>query len=152
MRRAPTLLVIEDSADQAILVGLAARRAHPGLDVRNANNGLEGIAYLAGLAPFEDRKSHPLPDLIILDLVMPEVDGFEVMEWIKQQSDSVSPPVVVLTSSTNPDDEARSLELGAAAFYRKPTDLDRLGEVVSEIVQTCIRKSAMIGAHIWAAG
>jgi len=151
-RRAPTLLVIEDAVDQAILLGVAARRAHPGLDVRRAVNGFEGIAYLAGVAPFEDPESHPCPDLIILDLLMPEVDGFEVLKWIRDHSERVSAPVVVLTSSLNPDDEARSLALGATSFYHKPTNLDDLGEVVREIVQRWIQKSAISGAHIWWAG
>lgn len=151
-RRAPTLLVIEDALDQAILVGVAARRAHPGLDVRNATNGLEGIAYFAGTAPFEDLESRPRPDLIILDLVMPEVDGFEVLEWMREQSEPVTAPVVVLTSSPKPDDEARALKLGAVSVYRKPTNLDDLGDVVKEIVQRWIKKSTIIGAHIWAAG
>ena len=150
--RAPTLLVIEDAHDQAILVGVAARRAHPGLDVRIANHGREGIAYLAGTPPFKDRRSHPVPDLIILDLSMPEVDGFDVLEWIKDQRDPVHVPVVVLTSSMNPDDKGRSLDLGAKAVYKKPTDLDDLGKVVREIVQEWIGESDIIGAHISSAG
>ena len=81
--RGPTLLVIEDARDQAIVVGVAAGRAHPGLDVHTARDGREGIAYLSGRPPFQDRRSYPIPDLIILDLAMPGVDGFEVLEWIK---------------------------------------------------------------------
>ena len=64
----PTLLVIEDAREHAILVRVAARRALPGLDVRVAGDGREGIAYLAGTPPFQDRRSHPVPSLIILDL------------------------------------------------------------------------------------
>jgi CheY-like chemotaxis protein len=149
---APTLLVIEDARDQAILVGHAARRAHPGLDVRIARDGLEGIAYLAGLPPFDDRAAHPVADLIILDLLMPEVDGFEVMQWIRRQQNPPRAPVVVLTSSINPDHEPRSIRLGAAGFHRKPEDLDSLGVVVRDIVQTWIGKGDIIAAHIWAAG
>lgn len=151
-RRAPTLLVIEDALDQAILVGVAARRAHPGLDVRNATDGLEGIAYFAGTAPFEDAESRPRPDLVILDLVMPEVDGFEVLEWMKERSEPMTVPVVVLTSAPKPEDEARALELGAVSVHRKPTSLDDLGDVVKEIVQRWIKRSEIIGAHMWAAG
>lgn len=149
---APTLLVIEDSRDQAILVGYAARRAHPGLDVRLANDGLEGIAYLAGIPPFHDRRSHPVPRLIVLDLVMPEVDGFEVLKWIKERPHPLDVPVVVFTSSMNPDDESRARGLGAAAVYKKPTDLSDLGDAVRDIVETWIGASSMIGAHIWASG
>lgn len=131
----PTLLVVEDARDHAILVRVAARRALPGLDVRVAGDGREGIAYLAGTPPFQDRRSHPVPNLIILDLLMPEVDGFAVLEFIQEQAPTARAPVVVLTSSENPEHEERSLSLGAQAFYRKPADLEELGEVVRSIVE-----------------
>ncbi|NIR79800.1 MAG: response regulator, partial [Gemmatimonadetes bacterium] len=132
--RAPTLLVIEDMHDQAVLVGIAARRAHPGLDVRTAGDGGEGIAYLAGEEPFDDRKAHPLPDLVILDLLMPAVDGFAVLEWLQSRDEPLEIPVVVLTSSPSVPDEVRALELGAAAVYQKPPALAELGSTVKEIV------------------
>lgn len=131
----PTLLVVEDARDHALLVRVAARRALPGLDVRVAGDGREGIAYLAGTPPFQDRRSHPVPDLIILDLLMPEVDGFAVLQWIAEQRGRLKVPVVVLTSSENPEHEERSMGLGARAFYRKPPDLDALDKVVSSIVE-----------------
>lgn len=151
-KRAPTLLVIEDARDQAVLVGIAAGRAHPGLEVRIANNGIEGVSYLAGMPPFEDRKANPRPDLILLDLLMPEVDGFAVLKWIGKRPALLSIPVVVLTSSPRPDHETRARALGARAVYRKPCDLGELDEVVREIVQGWIARSTMIAAHIWAAG
>jgi two-component system response regulator len=134
----PTLLVLEDARDHALLVRVAARRALPGLDVRVAGDGREGIAYLCGTPPFQDRRSHPLPDLIILDLLMPDVDGFTVLEWIRGQRGATRAPVVVLTSSENPEHEERSLALGARAFYRKPGDLESLGEIVRGIVEEWI--------------
>lgn len=131
----PTLLVIEDARDHAILVRVAARRALPGLDVRVAGDGREGIAYLAGTPPFQDRRSHPLPDLVILDLLMPDVDGFAVLEWMAEARGVSQIPVVVLTSSENPEHEGRSLRLGARAFFKKPPELDTLGDVVRQIVK-----------------
>lgn len=135
----PTLLVVEDARDHAILVRVAARRALPGLDVRVAGDGREGIAYLAGTPPFQDRRSHPVPDLIILDLLMPEVDGFAVLEWVQGQSSLRNVPIVVLTSSEHKDHQERSLGLGAVAFYRKPADLDSLGDTVRSIVEEWIQ-------------
>jgi DNA-binding response OmpR family regulator len=129
----PTLLVIEDARDHALLVRVAARRAAPGLDVRVAGDGREGIAYLEGTPPFQDRRSHPLPDLIILDLLMPDLDGFAVLEWLREHQFN-NMPVVVLTSSDNPEHEQRSMELGADAFFRKPESLDALDDVVRQIV------------------
>ncbi|MGE0160512.1 MAG: response regulator [Gemmatimonadales bacterium] len=150
--RPPTLLVIEDADDQALLVGIAARRAHPGLDVHTVTNGLEGLAYLRGLPPFEDRLRHPLPNLVILDLYMPELDGFEVLSWIRDHMKDAPFPVVVLTASVRPEDETRAIELGAASVHKKPSDLQGLADVVSEIVHRCIGRGDIIGAHIWSAG
>lgn len=142
----PTLLVIEDAREHAILVRVAARRALPGLDVRVAGDGREGIAYLAGTPPFQDRRSHPNPDLIILDLIMPEVDGFAVLQWITEQAHPDRFPVVVLTASPDPAAEGRSLELGAKAFYKKPDNLDELGQVVKEIVENYLGEELMAGS------
>lgn len=134
----PTLLVIEDARDHALLVRVAARRALPGLDVRVAGDGREGIAYLEGTPPFQDRRSHPVPDLIILDLLMPDVDGFEVLQWMLDQRAPSRIPIIVLTSSESPEHEQRSHDLGAHGFYRKPPHLDELDEVVRGIVEEWI--------------
>ena len=142
----PTLLVIEDAREHAILVRVAASRALPGLDVRVAGDGREGIAYIAGTPPFQDRRSHPSPDLIILDLIMPEIDGYAVLTWLGDYKMAVRMPVVVLTSSPDPTAEARSLGLGAQAFYRKPDDLDELGRVVKEIVENYLGKELTAGS------
>jgi len=150
--RIPTLLVIEDAEDEAILVGMAARRCHPGLQVRTVHDGFQGAAYLAGIPPFEDREANPLPDLVILDLFMPEVDGFSLLNWIGKRPELARIPVVVLTSSSNRDDETRARWLGANVVYRKPGDLTEMGAVVREIVEMFIPRSAMIGAHMGAWG
>lgn len=132
----PTLLVIEDARVDAMLIRVAARRSLPGLDVRVAGDGREGIAYLEGLPPFQDRRSHPFPDLVILDLLMPEVDGFGVLEWLKERRNVRPVPVVVLTASTDPTHEARAVGLGATAFHRKPGDPEGMIEVIRGIVAT----------------
>ncbi len=148
----PTLLVIEDAEDHATLVAHAAMRCHPGLRVRMARNGYEGTAYLAGVAPFDDRSENPLPDLIILDLFMPEVDGFAVLQWIGRRPRFSAIPVVVLTASGNPDDETRARGLGASLVYRKPDNLTDLGLSVREIVGTYISRGRMIEAHMSSGG
>ena len=134
-RTAPrTVLVVEDNADHAFLVQLAAHKTAPDLDVRIVGDGLEAVAYLEGKAPYDDRRVHPVPDLLILDLKMPRLDGFGVLAWIRARGDINGLPVVVLTSSVSPRDETRALQLGASAFHTKPADLDRLGDQVRDIV------------------
>jgi CheY-like chemotaxis protein len=131
----PTLLVIEDARVDAMLIRVAARRSMPGLDVRVAGDGHEGIAYLEGLPPFQERRSHPFPDLVILDLIMPIVDGFGVLEWFEERKGQRRVPVVVLTGSKDPEHEERSRSLGATGFHRKPEDPEGLVDTVRRIVE-----------------
>jgi len=148
----PTMLVIEDSRDQALLFGAAARRARPGLEIRHACDGQEGISYLAGQPPYDDRTASPTPDLVLLDLLMPGVDGFEVLTWMRDEPDAPRVPVVVFTASADPRDRERALALGAAAVYAKPTGIDGLGSAIREIVERWIGRGEMIGAHLWTSG
>ena len=150
--RAPTLLVIEDARDQAILVGVAARRAHPGLEVHIAEDGQQGIDYLSGIAPLQDPPVNPVPDLVILDLEMPVVDGFGVLEWLRETPAVPLFPVVVLTASQNPDYEKRALELGATEVHQKPTELAGLGSTVKQIVKRWIDPRDIMAAHMRTAG
>ena len=139
--RAPTLLVIEDARDQAILVGVAARNAHPGLSVHIAEDGQQGIDYLA-------RPENATPDLVILDLMMPVVDGFGVLEWIRDRMGKPPFPVVVLTGAPNPKNEERARSLGALEVHPKPTDLEGLGKTVRDIVRRWISPKDMMAAHM----
>lgn len=132
--RGRTILLVEDNPDHALLVRIAAERADPALDVRVAEDGLDALAYLEGTGPYASREDHPLPHLVILDLAMPRLDGFGVLEWIRGRRELATIPVVVLTSSVNPLDERRALRLGARAFHTKPADVAALGVQVRELV------------------
>lgn len=132
---ARTVLVVEDNADHAFLVQLAARRVDPDLDVQLAGDGMEAVAYLSGKPPYDDRSRTPFPALIVLDLTMPRLDGFGVLTWVREQRGLETLPVVVLTSSINPGDERKALSLGAQEFHTKPADVSQLGDTVRAIVE-----------------
>lgn len=129
------MLIVEDNTDHALLLRMAAERIVAGLEVRIARDGLEAVAYLEGRKPFEDREAHPAPGLVILDLVMPRLDGFGVLEWVRASEEYRHLPVVVLTSSISPRDEARAFELGASDFHTKPADLGALEARLREILE-----------------
>lgn len=126
---------MEDNPDHALLVQLAAARVDARLDVRVCADGQEAVDLLSGVPPFDDRTQHPMPDLVLLDLIMPRLDGFGVLTWVRQQPHLKKLPVIVLTSSISPLDETRALRLGASGFYTKPADLQELGEQVHSIVK-----------------
>lgn len=150
--RAPQLLVIEDARDQAILVGVAARQALPGLEVHIAEDGQQGIDFLSGTAADAGPAVTPTPDLVILDLLMPVVDGFGVLEWIRERFGDAPFPVVVLTGSLNPEHESRARELGASDVFEKPQQLDVLGTTVRGIVTRWISPSDIMAAHMRLSG
>jgi CheY-like chemotaxis protein len=150
--RAPQLLVIEDAQDQAILVGVAARRALPGLEVHIAEDGQQGIDFLSGVEGLATPAKHPVPDLIILDLLMPVVDGFGVLQWIQDHMGELLVPVVVLTGSPDPEHEARARALGAADVFEKPKQLDGLGTTVKQIVTRWISAGDIMAAHLRLSG
>ena len=116
------ILLVDD--EPSMLSFLQVLFDDAGYDTICASEGTEGLREF-----FVYR-----PDVAIVDLLMPEVDGFAVLEWIQEHGAALKIPVVVLTSSENPEHEERSLALGAHAFFKKPADLDQLGEVVREIV------------------
>lgn len=106
------------------------------MEVRAAEDGFEAAAYLAGVSPFDNRIQNPFPDIVILDLFMPRVDGFAFLDWRRKRPALMTVPVAVLTSSGRPEHESRARWLGAGVVYRKPDDLLELGAVVGEIIET----------------
>ncbi|MEQ8329717.1 MAG: response regulator [Longimicrobiales bacterium] len=130
------ILVVEDNPDHALLVQVAAGRVDRDAEVRVLPNGEEALAYLAGTGRFADRQAHPLPGLVILDLLLPGMGGFDVLHWIEDRPDLAGHvPVVVLTSSMNPADRDRALESGASGYYVKPPDVMSLGETIRAILE-----------------
>lgn len=103
------------------------------------SNGRQAIRYLQGKDPFADRSQHPLPGLIVLDLKMPIVDGFDVLRWLQSPDGLHAVPAVVLTSSDKPADRARALELGARGYYVKPGNPSDLVAVARELAELWLR-------------
>jgi len=128
------VLIVEDNADHAFLLRMAIHRIVPDQAVRIARDGVEAVAYLEGRGPFEDREAYPAPGLVILDLIMPRLDGFGVLEWVRGSEAYRDLPVVVLTSSISPWDEARASRLGASDFQTKPAELDALTDRLRRIL------------------
>src|SRR5688572_29415033 len=115
-----TILVAEDNEDHALLTKRAFQQAGFLNPLRFVQDGVEAIAYLSGDGKYADRIEYPMPGLLLLDLKMPNKDGFEVMEWIRRQPALRTLRVVVLTTSDRVFDLQRAYQLGAASFLTKP--------------------------------
>ena len=120
MPELPVVLLAEDSEDDVIIFRKEMSKASIDFPLFVTKDGEETIAYLKGAGKFGNRSEFPVPDLLLLDLVMPEVTGFEVLEWIREQPGLASLPVVVLTSSETIHDIKLANQLGARSYLVKP--------------------------------
>jgi CheY-like chemotaxis protein len=98
-----------------------------------AKDGREALNYLGGMGEFADRKKHPLPGLVILDLKMPRATGFEVLKELRQRPETRTLIVLMLTSSASDEDIAEAYALGANGYLVKPHRLEELEKVVGAI-------------------
>ena len=123
------ILLVEDRADDIEIIRRAFVKAGLVNPLQVVRDGEEAIDYLRGHGKYANRTEFPLPDLVLLDLKMPKIDGFQTLEWIRKQSGIRGLPVVVLTSSDMLRDVNRAYALGANSFLVKPTDFQNSVEL-----------------------
>ena len=119
MDRLKNVLVVEDNDDDAELLRLAADRSRGGLAFHFVPAGEQAIAYLKGEGQYADRLAHPLPDLVLLDLWLPGINGFEVLAWIRQQPKLERLKVFVWTDAGQREVLERARSAGADRFVPK---------------------------------
>src|SRR5215831_9238342 len=117
----PTILLGEDDPGDALLLELALAKALDDVSLRFVRDGQEAIDYLQGMGRFADRVKFPLPRLMVLDLKLPLVNGFEVIAWVRRQPGLKQMPIIVLTGSDEPRDMNCARELGANCCFIKPS-------------------------------
>lgn len=122
-----SILLVEDSPDAIELTRLALNECSVGKDVVVASDGVEAMKYLFGEGPGTARGDGGLPELVLLDLRLPKVGGFEVLERIRTDPRTKYLPVVVLTVSNLKSDMAKAYDMGANSYIRKPEDFDEYG-------------------------
>src|SRR5438445_7212805 len=130
MTECATVLLAEDDLDDVLLTQIAFRRARLANPLHVVRDGEEAIAYLSGEGAFGDRHQFPFPILLLLDLKMPKVDGFQVLEWLHSPCASAQVPVAVMTSSEHDPDISRAYALGADSYLTKPPNATTLMELV----------------------
>ncbi|MCX6030098.1 MAG: response regulator [Chloroflexi bacterium] len=133
MNKSAHILLVEDNRMDVELTLYAFREAKLGNTVHVATDGGEALDYLFGRGKYADRADYPLPDLILLDLKMPGIDGFEVLRQVKATPLLKRLPVVILTSSKEEGDRALSYDNGANSYLVKPVSFEGFLEVVRQI-------------------
>ncbi len=129
----PTILLAEDDPDDVLLTQIALRKARLANPLQVVRDGEEAIAYLTGDGLFANRSQYPLPMLLLLDLKMPKVTGFEVLDWLRKQPILGRMPVAVMSSSEHDPHITQAYELGADSYLIKPPDAEALLGLVQRL-------------------
>lgn len=129
----PVVLYVEDEPDDVIFMKIAFERAGLGPAFRSVSDGRDAIRYLVGENSYADRQQHPLPSLLLLDLNLPVVSGFQVIEWMRERPEFRELPIVVFSSSTLAEDKTRSEKMGVKEFIEKPGSAAAFGGVVQTL-------------------
>jgi CheY-like chemotaxis protein len=142
------ILFVDDDPNDRELFRLAIRKAALDVSVHTAVDGSEAMAYLEGAGIYGDRGHYPFPDLVILDLKMPLVNGFEFLAWRRRSPQFAHIPVVVLSGSGRGDDAAQASSMGAAHYLTKPNSLEELARVLSGTVGLWVTQPASGSVHV----
>jgi len=136
-QRLRTVLVVEDNKDDVCLLERATRQVRTALAFHSVPSGEEAIAYLNGEGQYADRKAHPLPDLVLLDIGLPGMSGLEVLSWIRSQPQLRELKVFVWTDAGEPELLERATQAGANRFVPKSVAFVRggLAGLISGIAQ-----------------
>jgi len=143
------VLIVDDDSDDIELMRLAFEKAKAPCGLMSASDGAEAIKYLSGEGQYSDRGLYPMPLLVLLDLNMPRVNGFEVLEWVQKNSTAGFPVVITLSYSHLESDIRRAYELGTSAYVAKPVDLDSSVSLVKLLINleriTALRPRRRLG-------
>ena len=131
--KATPILVADDDENDVFFLRRALARAGLANPLFVTRDGQDAIDYLAGTPPYDNRAQYPLPGLLLLDLKMPRVNGFDVLSWLSRQPHLRELIIVVLSSSSHEEDILKARQLGAHEFRTKPSDFQKLVELIAEL-------------------
>jgi two-component system response regulator len=127
------ILLVEDNADDEALTIRALKKNNIRNEVVVTRDGAEAVNYLLGRGAYEGRDTSVLPQIVLLDLKLPKLDGLDVLRAIRGDERTKRLPVVILTSSKEDRDLLSGYELGANSYVRKPVDFTEFAEAVRQL-------------------
>ena len=130
--RAP-ILVADDDAHDALLLEITAEKVNLEIPLRTVSDGSAAIDYILGRNAFTDRQANPFPSILLLDLKMPKMSGFDVLQFIRAQPGVRQLPIIIFSSSDDPGDIRRAYEAGANSYLCKPVSNDGLTELLTAL-------------------
>jgi CheY-like chemotaxis protein len=125
------ILIAEDCAEDAFILQRALRKVGFNNPFHVSPDGVDVIRYLKGDAPYENRQHYHFPRVLILDLKLPRMDGFEVLAWLQQHPECNVIPTIVLSTSGEPEEVKRAYQLGVNSYLVKPPTFDGLQRMLS---------------------
>ena len=134
MKRQFVMLVAEDHPDDLALLQQAVADSEVPVGLKVTQDGSDVIAYLTGQVIYSDRETHPLPDLIVLDLKMAQLGGLEVLKWLQNKPEYAAIPRIILSGSSVERDVEEALGLGVSAYFTKPSGFHELKELMRNVV------------------
>lgn len=133
MSRNHTILLVEDNADDVELTLRAFEKSTVVNEIVVVRDGEDALDYLFTSGPYLGRGPEAVPEVVLLDLKLPKVDGLEVLRRMRSDERTRRLPVVVLTSSSEESDIIRSYDLGANSFVRKPVDFAQFKQAARQL-------------------
>lgn len=133
MHEQQVILLVEDNPDDEVLTLRALRKNNITNQVVVAHDGVEAVDYLFGTGMYAGRDATNLPQIVLLDLKLPKLDGFEVLTKLRADARTRLLPVVILTSSKEQQDIIHGYGLGANSYVRKPVDFEQFVEAVRQL-------------------
>ncbi len=119
--RRRAVLYVEDEEFDALFMRRAFVKTGIDCEFHVVGHGQLAVDYLSGRAPFADRTRYPIPTLVLLDLNLPVLSGFDLLHYLREHPEISAPPVVVFSSSARPDDRTKALGMGATDYLEKPS-------------------------------
>lgn len=127
------ILLVEDNPDDELLALRALKKSNVPNEVVVAHDGVEALDYLFASGSYEGRDASAMPQLVLLDLKLPRVDGLEVLKRLRSDARTRLLPVVILTSSRERSDVLKGYGLGANSYVRKPVNFEQFVRAIEQL-------------------